>query len=192
MKCSTPVLAVLALILNLAPGPAAHAGFFVLDSTVGLVGGQVLEYNGSTGDFVRRFDSGFPLYQPSGLAFGSNGNLFVSDLLGVLEYNGSTGVFVTRFDSGPLALGTTSLAFGPNGNLFLGDSFGMVQEFNGSTGDFVGFFVPPGSGGLQNPSGLAFGPSLSAVPEPSSLALLGIGAAGLIGYRWRGRKQPQA
>jgi hypothetical protein len=32
----------------------------------------------------------------------------------------------------------------------------------------------------------------ATAPEPASVALLGIGAAGLLGYRWRGRKQPQA
>jgi hypothetical protein len=193
MKRSTPVLAVLALILNLAPlrEPAASAGFFVSDGT----GGGVLEYNGSTGDFVRRFDSGlFPTALPTGLVFGPNGNLFVSDTAfsAVLEYNGSTGVFVRDFVPLFSLNMPTSLVFGPNGNLFVGDQLGEVQEFNGSTGDFVRDFVLPGSGGLQNASDLVFGPSVSAAPEPASCTLLGIGAAGMAGYGWRRRKQAAA
>jgi DNA-binding beta-propeller fold protein YncE len=33
-----------------------------------------------------------------------------------------------------------------------------VLKFNASTGAFVGVFVPPGSGGLNGPTGLTFGP----------------------------------
>jgi hypothetical protein len=36
------------------------------------------------------------------------------------------------------------------------------------------------------------GVSTTAAPEPSSLTLLGLGALGLLGYRWRRRKQPTA
>jgi hypothetical protein len=142
------MLVALALTLNLAPvpGPAAYAGFFVSEN-LGTVSAHVLEFNGSTGAFVSFFVPGgsSPLQSASGLAFGPNGNLFVSDILG------------------------------------------GVMEYDGSTGTFIREFVRQDQGLLFNPTGLAFGPSLPAVPEPSSLALLSIGTAGLLGYRWRGR-----
>src|SRR5437660_8891426 len=34
---------------------------------------------------------------------------------------------------------------------------GQIQRFNESTGALIDTFVPPGSGGLQNPRGAAFG-----------------------------------
>jgi DNA-binding beta-propeller fold protein YncE len=62
---------------------------------------SVLEYNGTTGAFVKTFvptGSG-GLNSPLGLVFGPNGNLFVSSRAtnSVLEYNGTTGAFVTDF-----------------------------------------------------------------------------------------------
>jgi hypothetical protein len=38
---------------------------------------------------------------------------------------------------------------------------------------------------MQNPGGESRGQITSAIPEPSSIVLLGIGAVGLIGYGWR-------
>jgi hypothetical protein len=36
---------------------------------------------------------------------------------------------------------------------------------------------------------VSFSSSLESFPEPSTLTLLGIGSLGMIGYRWRRRKQ---
>jgi DNA-binding beta-propeller fold protein YncE len=47
-----------------------------------------------------------------------------------------------------------------NPNLFVsGNSSSTVLEYNGTTGAFVGTFVPSGSGGLISPAGLVFGPN---------------------------------
>ena len=43
----------------------------------------------------------------------------------------------------------------------------------------------PGAIGLDD---VSLNPAGSVVPEPSSLTLLGLGAAGLVGYRWRRRQ----
>src|SRR5439155_8058985 len=52
------------------------------------------------------------------------------------------------------------LTFGPDGNLYVtgGDVGHNVVRFNGSTGAFLGIFVPAGSGGLGRDRGGVFGP----------------------------------
>ena len=59
----------------------------------------------------------------------------------------------------------------------------------GRTGEFTDVFVPKFSGGLRNPRGLLF-TDTAVVPEPSTLALFGIGAVSVLGYGWR-RKRKQ-
>jgi glucose/arabinose dehydrogenase len=179
--------------LGLTFGP--NGNLFVVDG----YNGQVLEYDSMTGAPV-----GTGVFVPAGgasfgLAFGPNGNLFVgkggypSGTGQVLEYDGATGapvgtgVFVP---AGSAALQSPlGLTFGPNGSLFVvdGGGTGRVLEFDGTTGAPVGtgVFVSAGSAGLDGPGFLTFGP-VAAVPEPSALTLLGIGAAILFGYsRWR-------
>jgi hypothetical protein len=95
----------------------------------------------------------------------------------VKRYDGTTGQFLDEFvatGSGGLdhAAGIT---FGPDGNLYVasggwggnGGIFGLaaVLRYEGPTspdklppGTFLSTFVPPGSGGLNSPFGLLFGP----------------------------------
>lgn len=95
--------------------------------TLGAVNG-IIEYDGLTGDFIRVFvDGGFfgqgcgvsrCLFGPNALAFGPNGNLYVTsgsnDL--VIEYNGVTGAYVGYFDTSLLDF-PTGLAIRPSSGI---------------------------------------------------------------------------
>lgn len=71
----------------------------------------IIEYNGTTGDFVRVFVNGGLLgtgcgstrclYGPNGMAFGPNGHLYVASSINdlVIEYDGVSGAFLNYFDT---------------------------------------------------------------------------------------------
>ncbi len=71
------------------------------------------------------------------------------------QYNGLTGAQIRVPDTG--SLGVYAMTVGPNGNLFITNSAG-IQEFSGQTGAVIGTFIAPGSGGMDVPRALAFGP----------------------------------
>jgi hypothetical protein len=77
----------------------------------------------------------------------------------------------------------------------LGEPFGVSTGLSGSKLDGFGLgavFVLGGNNqALYGYSEFTVGPT-SAVPEPASLTLLGIGAVGLVGYGWRRRKRAAA
>ncbi len=111
-RLAVPFVVLFALAV---PGKAARADFFV----TGVFNNAVLEYNGTTGAFVKTFASGGGLSGPVGLVFGPNGDLFVSggNNNAVLEYDGTTGGFVKTFASGGGLNAPVGLVFGPNGDL---------------------------------------------------------------------------
>ncbi len=124
---------------------------------------NVLEYDWSSGAFVRVFASGGGLAYPHDLTFGPNGNLFVAEHAGsIIEYDGTTGALIGTFASGAAWGVHYGLAFGgPNENLFVvathGYYDGRVLEYDGGTGELLRVFAegPP----LEHPYGLTFGPN---------------------------------
>jgi len=140
---------------------------------------SVIQYDAESGACIGTFTRGGKLDKPHGLTFGPNGNLFVANARdqhdpddptdqNIVEYDGVTGEFIREFvppGCGGLEDPRGGLTFGPNGNLFVSSSTvpygeeGSILEYDGETGAFVGPFVPAGSGGLDGPRGLTFGPN---------------------------------
>jgi len=113
------------------------------------------------------------LVTPFSIAFGPDGNLYVSYGFFVNRYHPTTGAFLGRFvDTGDrtgqrYAVG---IAWGPDGNLYVAtQNTAGVQRYNGSTGAFMDDFVPPGSGGLTAPFHISF-TSVNRAPDCSAAA----------------------
>jgi sugar lactone lactonase YvrE len=124
--------------------------------------GFISQFDKDNGSFLNVFASNGNSFKPTGLAFGADSNLYVSDSASksILRFNGSTGALIGTFASDSNIQGIGDLAFGSNGNLFLGNSTsnmtGNILQFNGTTGAFINAFTSGTS--LGAPSSLAFGP----------------------------------
>src|SRR5262249_34024294 len=110
-----------------------------------------------------------------GLAFGPDGNLYVSSRVpnhAILRYDGITGAFIDSFvptGSGGLN-GPAGVTFGADGNLYVASNQTQsILRYQGpsgpspgsplpSTGQTGATFVVAGSGGLANPADVVFGP----------------------------------
>lgn len=120
------------------------------------------------------------LATPSSMAFGPNGNLYISYVFFVNRYHPTTGEFLGQFvDTGDRtgARYAVGIAWGPDGNLYVAtQNTAGVQRYNGTTGAFMDDFVPPGSGGLTAPFHISFTPLPAGLEvgvelEPSVLNL---------------------
>ncbi|MCP3962133.1 MAG: DUF11 domain-containing protein [bacterium] len=124
--------------------------------------GVVRRFNGTTGVpigtgiFVTAGSGG--LSGPRGVAFDPAGNLYVTSQFThqVLRYQGpsgaSPGAFIDVFGTGGGSF-PVGLTFGPDGNLFVASLVFGIARYDGTTGAFLGNYVP--SGGFVD---LVFGP----------------------------------
>jgi hypothetical protein len=97
-------------------------------------------------------------------------------------WTGLNGNKVATFNGNSLALGSTfAVAFGLAGDRMSNGGL-LYAELSGTSESHL----------LYGYALLTVGPTTSAVPEPSTLTLLGIGSLGLLGYGWRRRKQAVA
>src|SRR5690242_10519577 len=116
------IISMLALLAAVAgPTPRSAPALELLVSDPGA--NAVLEYNTETRAFRAIFASGGGLTEPSGLAFGPDGNLYVAGAISkVLRYDGKTGAFIDTFAPGfsGRLLNPNDLVFGPDGNLYVG------------------------------------------------------------------------
>lgn len=137
-----------------------------------------------------------PFANPQGVAFGPSNNLYVSDEgygcgsapFGVYEYDTSGNLLGTLVLPNTLST-PVDLAFGPDGNLYVTDANARVAAFDGVTGAELADLVAPGT--LVNPTFLAFTAATSAVPEPATFGLVGLGLALLV-LRFLRLRRPSA
>ncbi len=133
----------------------------------------------------------------------SGGNLAPGDPLGVLQLSGnlvlasSAAAMDYELDmpgsgdqleiSGLATLnGTLNVSLANGFTPSAGQSFDLISGV--TTGSFSQLNLPPLSNGLRwDTSTLYTTGTISVVPEPSTLALLGVGAVGLLGCAWRRR-----
>jgi len=135
---------------------------------------SVLRFNGATGAFMGQFvaSGAGGLQVPSGLGFGPDGELYVTDLSDVKRYDGSSGAFIDQFvsnGSGGL-VDPVGIDFGPeDGNLYVASAAGnAVFRYDGATGAFIDKFVMPGSGGLSGPRLVLFKPTIKVCHSSSN------------------------
>jgi DNA-binding beta-propeller fold protein YncE len=135
---------------------------------------SVLQYNGTTGAFQTVFASQ-NVTSPRGVLFGPDGNLYVADgndaasgdPASVERFDGNTGTFLNYFvapSSGGLEH-PSYMVFGPDGtndgklDLYVAaPHVGSILRYDGTTGAFKSVFVSAGSGGLDAPQMMGFGP----------------------------------
>jgi len=124
----------------------------------GARGGTVLCFDGVTRRLLWRFGAR-ELTGGVGLAFGADGNLYVTSANQVVRFDGRTGVFLGVFASGGGLSGSLGIAFGPDGNLYVTSyNTDQVLRYNGGTGKFMDVFASDSRHGLVRPHGIAFGP----------------------------------
>ncbi|MBC8108405.1 MAG: hypothetical protein H7Z14_17600 [Anaerolineae bacterium] len=121
---------------------------------------------------VVRFEGRTPIpfvtggaFAPFDIRFGPDGNLYLTQdpytVHGnsVLRFNGATGEFIDVFASGSGLSGTGGFTFSPDGDLYVTSRMtDSVLRYDGATGAFESAFVTPGSGGLDAPMDVDFGP----------------------------------
>ena len=169
--------------------PLQNGGFiFGPDGNLYAGGGNVgvnvgvREYDGTTGVLLRTFplSSDPAATEPSGLAFGPDGNLYVGSagvccpqVSGeIVKYNPATTALLGVFVPPSSVLGEVGeIAFRPDGYFYVAgeNNSNSILRYDATTGAFVDVFIPAGSGGLNQPFSMAWGPATA--PSPAIISL---------------------
>lgn len=116
---------------------------------------------------------GFPGANYTPVTFGPDGYLYTSpvgagpDYDSIQRFDATTGAFIDTFVPPGRIKGVGEMAFRA-GYLYVASTFtNEVLRFDAVTGAFVDAFVPAGSGGINGPDGLIFGPDANGdgIPE---------------------------
>lgn len=117
---------------------------------------SILEYDKTSGAFIKPFTTGYSLDNPTKIAFGPDGNLYVSQWgtsnQKIARFNGTSGQYIGEFTpSMSLPLGQT---WDAEGNLYVACyGSGQVKKFD-TAGNFSGIFTETGH--LHGPTNLWF------------------------------------
>jgi hypothetical protein len=123
---------------------------------------EILRYDGETGDFKAVFvPKGFISGAPLNLAFGPDGNLYVTTSLGIFRFQGTTGdfldVFINWVEHGIAdSKFEGTFAFGSDGYLYAGIEGGRVFRYNLQSQSLKDVFIDQGTGGLVKTDALVF------------------------------------
>lgn len=141
------LLIILVILVNaaaLAQDPSIE--LFICDH----VSGTIKYFDGRNGKYIRDFAIGNGLNSASQMAFGPDGNLYVS--IGgnaVQRFEGKTGQFLGTFASGNGLNNCTAMEFGPGG-LYVASAWeNQIVRFDAKTGSFSGNLMNGDRGGLD-------------------------------------------
>ena len=117
---------------------------------------NVRKFDARTGEYLGIFASGTAMVAPTGLAFGADGNLYVSDFGAnkVFRFNGQTGAAMGVFATGESGVVTGGGAWGPDGNYYLAATSGHIPRFDPTGARLPDLPTPQTNFGRFN----AFGP----------------------------------
>jgi WD40 repeat protein len=132
-----------------------------IGDTSAVEGDHTAHYRGAFITSVREFN---------GLTFGPDGKVYTSGSAHpctIRRYDATTGEFLDTFVPAGRIAGVRDIVF-RDGYMYVASiNSDEVLRFNATTGAFVDAFVTAGSGGIDSPDGMAFGPDANndGIPE---------------------------
>lgn len=141
-----------------------------IDDVAVIEGDSTPHYRGASG-------TGSPGGHFNPLTFGPDGNIYTAVGTGmgyntIQRFDGTTGAFIDTFmdnsDPDHKINGVRDIVFHPtNGTVYVASSYtDEVLRYDAITGDFVDVFVSAGSGGIDHPDGMQFGPDSNDDGKP--------------------------
>ena len=142
---------------------ASAATFDPNDIYVSTFGDGVLRFDLDTRSYVEHAIGPNDLAFVEGIAFAPDGKLWACDAYGSVKRFDESGLVDTLAGE---SSGPEFIAFGPDGNAYVGfnwtGGYGVVQKFNGATGELIGTLLDFNAGSQPDPygrvGGLAFDP----------------------------------